>query len=96
MTRDDVIVTLRAHQAELQAAGIQHLGVFGSVARGQVGHDVDLLAALEESAHLSLVDLVGLEQRLAAWLGAPVDLVQEGTLKDRVRERVAQELVRVF
>jgi predicted nucleotidyltransferase len=96
MTREAVIATLRAHQAELQAAGIEHLGLFGSVARGQVGHDIDLLAAFDESCRLSLVDLVALEQRLADWLGTAVDLVQEGTLKDRVRERVAQELVRAF
>ena len=36
---DDVIVTLRAHEAELRAAGINRLSLFGSVARGDAGSD---------------------------------------------------------
>ena len=51
MTRDEVIATLRAHELELKGAGIRILAVFGSVARGEAGHDVDLLAAFDDALH---------------------------------------------
>ena len=48
---DDVIATLRAHEAELRAAGIHRLSLFGSVARGDAGpdSDVDLAAELDRA-----------------------------------------------
>jgi hypothetical protein len=96
INKDDVLATLRAHEAELKSAGIMRLSVFGSVARGETGNDVDLLAAFDDAHRLSLVDVVGLEQLLEDLLGADVDLVQEGTLKDGLRQRVEQEAVRAF
>ena len=64
INKDDVLATLRAHEAELKSAGIMRLSVFGSVARGETGHDVDLLAAFDDAHRLSLVDVVGLEHLL--------------------------------
>jgi predicted nucleotidyltransferase len=96
MNRDEVLATLRAHEAELKDAGIVRLSVFGSVARGETGNDVDLLATFDEAHRLSLFDVVGLEQRLEDLLGADVDLVQEGTLKDGMRQRIEQEAARSF
>ena len=96
INKDDVLATLRAHEAELKSAGIVRLSVFGSVARGETGHDVDLLAAFDDAHRLSLVDVVGLEHLLEDLLGADVDLVQEGTLKDGLRQRIEQEAVRAF
>lgn len=45
MGRDDVIKTLRANRARLEAIGVRHLSLFGSVARGEAGNDVDLVQA---------------------------------------------------
>jgi hypothetical protein len=36
MDKDGVLRTLRAHEPELKAAGIVHLRLFGSVARGHI------------------------------------------------------------
>ena len=66
------------------------------MARGETGSDVDLRAAFDEAHWLSLVDVVGLEQLLEELLGANVDLVQEGTLKDGMWQRIEQEAVRAF
>jgi predicted nucleotidyltransferase len=41
-TLDQTIRTLRAHQAELKAAGVRSLRIFGSVARDQAGPDSDI------------------------------------------------------
>src|SRR5271165_6744585 len=46
---DYVIATVRAHEAELRRAGVRHLSLFGSVARGEAADesDVDLLVELD-------------------------------------------------
>lgn len=92
--RDQVIATLRAHEGELKNAGIVRLRLFGSVARGEAGNDVDLVAEFDRA--LSLIDLVGLENRLSDLLGRPVDLTQERALKARVRANVDREAVLAF
>jgi predicted nucleotidyltransferase len=92
--RDDVIATLRSHAPELKAAGIARLRLFGSVARGEIGNDVDLVAEFDRA--LSLIDLVGLENRLSDLLGRKVDLAQDKMLKPRVRANVEREAVLAF
>jgi predicted nucleotidyltransferase len=96
MDRDQVIATLRAHEQELKSAGILRLSLFGSVARGEAGNDVDLMAEFDASKRLSLLDMVGLENRLADILGVPVDLAPAKMLKEPVRERAAREAVLAF
>lgn len=98
MGRDQVIATLRAHEPELRAAGIVRLSLFGSMARGQQrsASDVDLLAAFDNSRKLSLLDVIHIQNQIAGLLGQSVDLVEEGTLKPRIKERVEHEAVRAF
>jgi predicted nucleotidyltransferase len=98
MTCDDVIATLRGHEPELRVAGVVRLFVFGSTARGDGSpdSDIDLLAGFDESRRLSLLDLVGIELRIAGLLGQPVDLGEEGTLKPHVQRSVEGEAVRAF
>ena len=98
MDRDSVIARLRQHELELKAAGIVHLRLHGSLARGAVTatSDVDLIAEFDATKHLSLLDMVGFENRLSDLLGAPVDLSPEHTLKEPVVERAAREGVRAF
>jgi predicted nucleotidyltransferase len=96
MDREQVIVTLRAHQQELRACGIVRLSLFGSVARGERGNDVDLMAEFDVSRQFSLLDMVGLENRLADILGVPVDLAPAKSLKDGIRERATREAVLAF
>jgi predicted nucleotidyltransferase len=98
MDRDYVITKLREYELELKAAGIVHLRLHGSLARGTATatSDVDLIAEFDATKHLSLIDMVGLENRLSDLLGAPVDLSPEHTLKESVAERAAREAVRAF
>jgi predicted nucleotidyltransferase len=96
MDKEQVIAALRAHEQELKGAGIVRLSLFGSVARGEAGNDVDLMAEFDASKRLSLLDMVGLENRLADILGVPVDLAPAKMLKEPVRERAAREAVLAF
>jgi uncharacterized protein len=97
MNREHVIATLRQHEPELKAAGIVHLRLHGSVARAE-SHtsDIDLIADFDPAKHLSLLDMVGLENRLSDLLGAPVDLSLTHMLKSQVAQRAARDAILAF
>lgn len=96
VNRDQVLATLRAHEQELRASGIVRLSLFGSVARGERGNDVDLMAEFDPTREFSLLDMVGLENKLADILGTAVDLAPAKSLKDTVRERATREAIAAF
>jgi predicted nucleotidyltransferase len=98
MSSDDAISILRAHEPELKAAGVRSLKIFGSVARGEAGpeSDIDLEAEFENVDALTLLDIAKLERHLSGLLGRRVELIQHGTLKDGIRERVEAEAVLAF
>ena len=98
MNRDEVISKLRAHEAELKAAGIVRLSVFGSVARGENSEysDVDLLADFDKTRHYTLLTMGRLESHLADLLGTKVDLSSPEWLKDSVSDQVQREAVVAF
>lgn len=89
---------LQSHVQELRSAGILHLDLHGSVARGEAtaDSDVDLIADFDRAKGLSLFDLVGLQLRLSGILDAPVDLSDRRFLKDEVKQRSAQDAIVVF
>ena len=98
MTRDEVILKLRAHEAELRASGIVRLAVFGSVARGEnsAQSDVDLLADFDKTRRYTLLTMGRLESRLADLLGTKVDLSSPEWLKETVSDRALRESVVAF
>jgi predicted nucleotidyltransferase len=98
MNSGQVLNVLRAHEGDLRSAGIAELSLFGSTARGDAGaeSDVDLLADLDQSKGLSLLDVVCIELQLRELLGVKVDLIIKGTLKPRVQQSVERELLRAF
>lgn len=85
--RELVVRVLRQHEAEIRARGVTRLRMFGSMARGEAGpeSDVDLIADIDRSARLSLLDLVGLQHFLQDLLGRKVDV---GTTVDKMRPRM--------
>jgi predicted nucleotidyltransferase len=98
MDRQQVIRVLRAHEPELKSAGIVHLRVFGSVARDEASgrSDVDLMAEFDKSKHLTLVTVGNLQSRLAAILGAEVDLSSAEWMREPVRSQALREAVLAF
>jgi len=98
MNKGSVIETLRQHEPELRAAGIVHLRLFGSVARGEetTQSDIDLMADLDRSMQLSLVGMAHLENRLTDLLGAKVDLTPAEAMKETVRARAMREAIHAF
>ena len=98
VTAEQGIATLRAHEAELRAAGIRALSVFGSVARGDAGPDSDIDLAVEfaPAARMDLIRLAGLERELSALLGRAVQILPESIEKPRLRASVERDRVRAF
>lgn len=99
MSRNEVIQKLKQHEAELRAAGIVHLHLHGSYARAtqiEPSSDVDLIAEFDSAKRLTLLDLVGLENRLHELLGVRVDLSDATMLKEPVRQRAQREAVLAF
>ncbi|HET6237347.1 MAG TPA: nucleotidyltransferase domain-containing protein [Acetobacteraceae bacterium] len=88
-----VIVTLRAHEAELRRAGIRHLSLFGSVARGdaEAGSDVDLAVEFDPAARMDLFRLTALERQIAEIPGRRVDLLPEPVEKPRLRANIDRD-----
>jgi predicted nucleotidyltransferase len=98
MDKGHVIATLRRHEPELKAAGIVHLRLFGSVARGEASarSDIDLIADFDRSKRLTLFGMARLENRLSDLLGVKVDLSPAESMKERVRARALREAVHAF
>ena len=88
-----VITALRAHEAELRGAGIRHLSLFGSVARGdaEAGSDIDLAVEFDPAARMDLFRLTALERRMAEILGRRVDLLPEPVEKLRLRANIDRD-----
>lgn len=95
---DHVIATLCAHEAELRRAGIRHVSVFGSVARGDAveASDIDLAAEFDPAARMDLFRLTALERRLGEMLGRRVDLLPEPLEKPRLRANIERDRRRAF
>ena len=98
LTAEQVIATLRDHVAELRQAGIRHVGLFGSLARGEASpaSDIDLVVELDPAARIGIIRLTGIERRLAAILGCAVDLLPEPIEQPRIRANVDRDRRHVF
>lgn len=73
--------------------GAHNVRVFGSVARGEETSesDVDFVVVFEPDR--SLLDHGGLLMDLQELLGCKVDVISEGGMRPRLRERVMKEAV---
>ena len=74
--------------------GVRSLAVFGSYVRGEQtrASDLDLLVELGDK-RISLLDFVGMEQRLSDVLGIKVDLVETRGLRPAIGRRILAEAV---
>jgi predicted nucleotidyltransferase len=92
---DIVMDRLKAHSDEIHRLGVSALLLFGSVARDEAraDSDVDLLATFD--APITSDAFFGAKFFLEDLLGRRIDLVTDSALRDRVREAITPELIRV-
>jgi predicted nucleotidyltransferase len=93
MTRDEVIATLRAHRADLEAMNVTSVALIGSVARGEAGPESDIDILIEHKRGLTLLDLGRIKNMLDSWIGRNVDLVTRPALRPAIRHRILEEAV---
>jgi len=96
--RERILGILREHEPELKAAGVVHLHLFGSVARGDntPSSDVDLLAEFDHAKPLTLQSLARIEYQLDDLLGVKVDLSSSDSIYPRIRTRALAEAIVAF
>ena len=98
MERDRILEILRHHESELKAAGLLHLRLFGSVARGQntPSSDVDLLFDYDESDSWNVLSAYGYEEDLTKLLGIKAHLSAAAHIRPEIRKHAVKESIFVF
>jgi uncharacterized protein len=96
--REEIIATLRAHQAELRRRGVRHAALFGSIARAESKRtsDIDILIELDPQALVGLFEYVAITQYLADLFPVCVDIANRSSLKPLVRPSVERDALYAF
>ena len=94
-----VVKEIRRHRRELEKEGVEHLAIFGSVARGEARResDIDIMITPSKSGGLNLFKIVGVADMLSAALQRKADVVTEQSIKEsRIRASVEEDAISVF
>jgi predicted nucleotidyltransferase len=97
MGRDEIISKLRAHEAELRAAGVLSLALIGSFARNDAREDsdVDVVVRLADDPTARGFRHVGrleaLTRQLELITGRSVDVIVEPVSNERLRHRIEMD-----
>ncbi len=97
MNRADVISVLKQHEAELKKLGVEHLFVFGSVARDAARGDSDVDLFFDHAkGQLGLYELMDVKERAQEILGRRTDIMTRASLHPALREKIEETALRVF
>ncbi len=94
-----VIRNLRGHKGALGKLRIEHVAVFGSVARGDAhsGSDIDIVVTPQPHGPFTLINLAAASDLLEAALRGKVDVITLKTLQSApYGDAALEEAVRVF
>ncbi|MDR2627526.1 MAG: nucleotidyltransferase family protein [Dysgonamonadaceae bacterium] len=95
-TTNEYIRLLRDYKSKHATEyGIERMGIFGSVARGEQTHDSDVDVYIE-APHMSLFGLAGLSIALEDYLKSPVDIIcKHDNMNPYFKQRIEKELIYV-
>ena len=100
MDSDEVITTLRRHEAELRALGVERITVFGSMATDTGTEESDVDVAVRLAPELYGLERVGaltdVRARLSELLHCPVDVVEEPARSPHIRHAIERDGLRAF
>lgn len=98
MRRDEALAVLRGLEDDLRAQGLDHLYLFGSVARDEATapSDVDVAFDLIPGATFDAFDQGRIVMDLTEALGLPVDVTERRALSGRMAQKIKRDLIRVF
>jgi predicted nucleotidyltransferase len=97
LSKEQVVAFLKAHKQEFREQyGVESIGLFGSLLRGDLREDSDIDIAIEMSVdRKSLKNFLAFKRQLEAEFRRPVDLGIESTLKPAVKETIARNILYV-
>jgi prevent-host-death family protein len=98
LNRDGALAILRKLRASLEARGIIHAALFGSVARDEAvcESDVDIVVTPAAGRKLDLIDLGGVQTLLDEGFGLDVDVIVEPVRKPELRRAIARDRMDAF
>jgi len=97
LSKEQIVEFLRAHKQEFyDQYGVEKIGLFGSVVRGEIheGRDIDIAIEMV-SARKTLRNFLAFKRQLEKTFHHPVDLGIESTLKPAVRDSIARDILYV-
>lgn len=96
MKKQHALAILEQHRQEIVSRfAVRHMALFGSTARDEARDDSDIDVLVEFEQPATFGGYVGLVTYLEKILGQKVDLVTQGSIKPRARQRVERDLIRV-
>ena len=97
MKREEVIAQLRRHEADLKRLGVEHLYLFGSIARGDATADSDIDLFFDyEKGKLGLFELMDVKAFASNILGRTTDIMTRDSLHKTLRQSIEATALRVF
>jgi uncharacterized protein len=93
MTRDDILATIRANEAEIRKLQVNELALFGSFARGEQtdSSDIDFYVEFEKK---TFDNYMGLRRLLERLFPRKIDLVIKSGIRPRLRDNILSEAIR--
>jgi|SRR5271169_4682478 len=97
MERSEAISRLRQHEADLKRLGVEHLYMFGSMARGEASHDSDVDLFFDyQRGKLGVFELMDVKEYATRILGRKTDIMTRDSLHKTLRQAIEATAVRVF
>lgn len=94
-----VLRALQRARPELEARGVRHLAVFGSVARMEdtPDSDLDVVVDIDPARRIDIVDLAGIGGFIENLVGMPTDIVRRRPdMKPELAGHLAEDEIHVF
>lgn len=99
MNRAEALSILNRLRPALQARGVAHAGLFGSIARDEAdaGSDVDVVITFAPGLKVGLLDLGDVQTVLEeGFPGLSVDMVHEPIRRDSLRAAIERDKAHAF
>ncbi|MFO1186135.1 MAG: nucleotidyltransferase domain-containing protein [Alphaproteobacteria bacterium] len=97
LRRERIVKALEQLRPELARLGVQHMYLFGSVARDEARPDSDVDLFLDHrKPGFDLFDLVTVKHMIEQTLGVAADVTTRGSFHPLLRENIEQSAIPVF